>query len=167
MMIAQYPRTAGMTLIQQITVGTPVAAVTFSNIPQTYTNLRLMGNYSITSGTSLALNFNGDVTNNYTWARINQTNGTPSYTFAAGSTDTKIILGSSSGGITADILNYVLGSFRVFVNSLFSSMAVGGNSTTGTGGGMWQANFANVITLTDTGGALFATGTEFSLYGIS
>ena len=56
------------TPIASITVGTAVPSVTFSSIPQTYTDLILI--YNGSSGiVNLPVRFNGDSGNNYSYVR--------------------------------------------------------------------------------------------------
>lgn len=61
---------ATYTPIASTTLGTATSSVTFSSIPQTYTDLVLVVDYSMTSSTNLQGEWNGDTGANYAWTYL-------------------------------------------------------------------------------------------------
>jgi hypothetical protein len=155
-------------LIAKLTgAGTP-ASITFSSIPQTYTNLKLLGNFLITSGANLAITFNGDSTAaHYAYGLGFLNNGTPGGTQSQSSTHA--LIGASGGAVSVEIPSYTAGiAGGVNFTDSFSTMAIGSESLTGYGGGLWNGTDVTSLTLADSGGsALFTAGSVFSLYGLN
>ena len=62
-----------MTLISSQVLGSSVASVTFSSIPQTYTDLKLVSSSRTDGGVSadtIKMQFNSDTTTNYSWTYL-------------------------------------------------------------------------------------------------
>lgn len=152
------------------------AAITFSNIPQTYKHLQLRGICRATAGGAafggVQLTFNGDTTSgNYTFHRLI---GDGSSASAYGQSGIDFIMRQALSGLTAgifaanvvDILDY--GNVYKFK----TTRTVNGgdnNSTVGVVGlfsQLWMNTAAiTSMSLTSSSGN-FAENTRFSLYGI-
>jgi hypothetical protein len=93
------------------TLGTATTTITFSNIPQTYTDLVLVANAATpTGGVVAAYRFNGDSGNNYSATRFG---GTGSITFSDREANKNYIAGTllssaatPTGVYIAHIMNY-------------------------------------------------------------
>lgn len=156
-------------LIAKITgSGTPTS-LTFSSIPQTYQNLKLVGNFVLTGGANLAMRFNGDSTAaHYAYGLAYQQN---TATGAVQSNSaTQDIVGANDGSVSVEIPSYTAGvGGRVTFNGQFAGFFVIGSSTeSGNTGGIWTGTDVTSLTLADTGGtATFTTPSVFSLYGLN
>ena len=139
--------------------------VTFSSIPATYTDLRLVvaGKQS-NGGTNVLLNMNGDTGTNYsqTWMSTNGSNATSSRF----SGFTTIICGLAAGSdatafsFTADFMNYA--NTNVYKDILFrTNVTYAADAVVA----MWRSTNA-IDTLRIEVQAANFTGTVFSLYGI-
>ena len=163
-------------LISSNTLSTTAASVTFSSIPQTYTDLVLkITNRSAAAGTVLAsaLIFNSSSAGNYSSTIVEgngsgassfrMTNDTQAYTYDINAADSTSNV-FSSGEIY--IPNYTVTAkkpFEVFGtsenNDAFSRIRAGAN--------LWGLTGAiTSITLQMYGGSSFASGSSFDLYGI-
>jgi hypothetical protein len=163
---AQTPPATTMTLIQTITA-TAVNSLTFSAIPQTYKHLRLVCNYSMSTGNNLAINFNGDTTAaHYAYGLIEQITGSNQITQSDSSTHA--LLGPIVPTVAVlDIVRYAGASVTgVQLTGTFSSATIGSDTYTGTIGGAWIGTDVTSIALTEAAGAaLFTVGSTFDLYG--
>lgn len=172
-LIAQYPTSSGggagsVTLIQNQTLGTAAASVTFSGIPQTYTNLMLVVNTAL-SGVSvtefITAQFNGDATSDYTNGYILNSGGTVSGNSNVG---TSLNIGGA-GPVGGSIQAIVSGYASTIVAKSATSTSACASSTGLTqvqGGGTWNQTAAiTSIVLAPTSGS-FIAGSTFSLYGL-
>lgn len=154
-------------LIQTIVLGAPAASVNFAAIPQTFTNLRLVGNFNAVSGQNLKANFNGDTTSgNYGYGFLYQYGGTAG---AVQSTSANgMLIGGGLGSFTLDIPNYRLATAvpGIYVSGTFSQIVLGSYTLTGTAAGAWVGTDVTSMQLTDSIGGIFAAGSSFSLYGL-
>ena len=165
--IAFYPQTSGgsstMSLIQSITA-TSEASVTFSAIPQTFKNLKLVCNYSLASGTNLVMTLNSVTTSTYSFGLMFADANTA--VASSGSSQPYIEIAGFQGLVVLDIPNYAATpSFGVQSIGTFSQ--TGGALFTGTCSGS-NAGITSVtsITLSEISGtALFVAGSLFELYG--
>ncbi len=156
------------------TLGSAASSVTFSSIPQNFTDLILVSNqFYVSTGGDRSATFqvgNGSVNtgSNYGWTFLdtypgtissgnsnNQPNGLHSYT---ASIPTTIPL-----TCTMQLMNYS----STATNKSFLNRFSASNTITGAYVNIWQQTTAiNIITIT-AGGANFATGSSFTLYGIA
>ena len=172
---------ANMTLIETKTISTAVVNVTFTAIPQTYTDLKLLissKSSESSQSTNYWIQFNSDTGANYTNKRIYS--GSTAVGNDNGNTS---INGISAGFIPGDIANttstfsnceiYIpnyTGSLTKSVNSESSSE---GNQTGGVwltlAAGLWNNTSAiNSVTIAVTGsGVTQMINSTFYLYGIS
>jgi len=154
--------------IESKTLGTAVASVTFSSIPQTYTDLVMIFSGSSASGgeDSIAIQFNGDTTTNYsaTWMQGNGTSATSS----RASSQTVIY-----GGLitSATITNSIWHVFNYTNTTTFKTVLARGNASatlTRQAVGLWRKTPEAITSwlLKTDGGQNFAVGCTFTLYGI-
>jgi hypothetical protein len=159
--------TATYTPIASATVGTAVATVTFTSIPQTYTDLVLVINAGLTSGAADAsLQFNSDTGNNYSRVVL-YGNGTSAFGARNASVDSIITIqfGALSDGplTTTHIMNY---SNTTTYKSLLQRGGYA-SSITALTAGLWRnTNAITRIDVGNRGGTTYVAGSTFNLYGI-
>jgi len=160
-----------MVAIQTQTLGSATASVTFSSIPQTYTDLFLVVNAVANSGSggNLCLQINGD-TNTYTSATRILGDGSSASSF-------RNTTGQSNGIMVGDVLNtgdrfvaeihimnYANTTTYKTVLSRYNGLAyVSGNV------GLWSKpskEAINQLVVTSSSLQTFAAGSTFTLYGI-
>jgi hypothetical protein len=158
------PLPSTLTPIATITLTSASATVTFSSIPQTYTDLMLVANGAASTGTSLGFRFNSDSGNNY------------SYTALYGS-------GSSAASLrgTNNALAYVGNWYTSFDGALISHIQNYSNTTTNktilsrngnasnyvwATTSLWRSTAAISTILISADGQNFSSGSSFTLYGI-
>lgn len=166
-----------MTLIEDTTLGSDVASVTFSSIPGTYKHLLLLWQAASdqAAAQSLFLRFNGDTGANYDWELAGAAGGTAA--LAESLAQAQIRIGSLSGTSNAssaatgrvDIPNYASASWhqQLTAQATYRSAASFGDMVASSWGGYWR-NTATVTSIT----AIVTTGnikttSRFTLYGIS
>jgi len=156
--------------LANITLGSSATSVTFSSISQSYRDLVLVAAAKITAGTgNLTLRFNSDSGTNYTGISLEGTGTAAQSGFFS---STQIYINVNNGSIyTAsgidiiNIMDYSTTDKHKTVlargNGLGSGNSVGGNA----------ARWANTSAITTiqvlAGGATFASGSTFALYGIA
>jgi hypothetical protein len=154
-------------IISTQTVTTPVASITLSSIPGTYTDLIIVANGATTSGGSMFARFNGDAGSNYS----------TEYLYATGSTvvNSRIALGSSGiagsrngigtqGGGVMQILNYSnTTTFKTMLTQQFGYDQIVWLSC-----GLYRGSTSAItsIVFTDESSGNFTTGFTLNLYGI-
>lgn len=154
--------------IATTTVSTLTSEITFSGIPQTYTDLRLVLVSTYDSpGNDSRYRFNGDTGTSYATTAINS-EGSAIETIRSNTNGIYWSLwqGYTSAAynlFTADIFSYTGGTFKTALNTSSSSFSNGNISTTV---GTWRNTSAiNEITMFQ-GGGNFNVGTIATLYGI-
>jgi hypothetical protein len=147
------------------TLGTATASVTFSSIPATYTDLRLVVSGSTSASDNTVIRVNGDTASNYSSTYLGG-NGTAASS-GRFSSQTYAILGYVGSGNQMveqfDFMNYSnTTTFKsILCRSGSSSVWVEGSI------GLWRSTAAiNSITILFFSSATFNTGTTFTLYGI-
>lgn len=147
--------------------GTPTS-ITFSSIPQTYQNLKLMGNFVLTGGANLVANFNGDSTAaHYAYGLNYENNGSTGQT--ASNSSTHALIAGAQGAVEMEIPSYTAGvGGGVNFTGNFSAMTIGSATLSGAVGGLWNGTDVTSLTLADSSGtAAFTAGSVFSLYGLN
>ena len=146
------------------------AAVTFSSIPSTYTDLILISNIQQTAANNGTLRINGDTGTNYSWSFL-AGNGTSALSTRA-ATKNSIQMDNWSGPQSAgstfqlnyvQIMNY---SNTTTYKTVIARSGSGGNATEAVVG-LWR-NTAAITSLSiqiDVSGNVLA-GSNFTLYGI-
>ena len=159
-----------------------LSSVTFSSIPQTYTDLVLVCSAQCGSGATstngdyrLFLNYNGDAGANYSHTRVYNSNGAMAYQQQTGRSEVDYASHMPAYGsgefstITFNIFNYANSSTykttlqkgAVFTNATYTEIGLDVN--------LWRST-SNITTIAITPGGnatTFATKSTFSLYGIA
>jgi hypothetical protein len=157
--------------LDKVTIsGTSTNTITFSSIPATYTDLEIVFNGGVNTGTAnILIQFNGDTTTNYSYTQLTGDGGTAqSY---RGST-TSSILSNYWGYPTADNNTNMLFKVMNYANTTtFKTVLTrSNNAANGTSAvvGLWRKTpeAINSVTLF-TSANNFANGSTFSLYGIA
>ena len=154
--------------IATTTLGSAQASYTFSSIPSTYTDLRLVVSGSAASGAYLTLRFNNETTTgNYSTTELygdGTSAGSVRNNSASGPYLYIASIGSTQSDATIDIMNYA--------NATTYKTTLARNGVPGyvkAVVGLWKAT-PQAITRIDvgTGGSTnFTVGTSFTLYGIA
>jgi hypothetical protein len=158
--------------IQSQTLGSANASVTFSSIPQTYTDLILVSFFGTTTLNEDAfVRFNGDTGSNYSRTSL-RGNGSSAFS-ARSSNQTSCLIDLDAAGSTLDtglqiitqIFNY---SNSSVYKSLLSRSGTLGGSYTGTTalGGLWRSTAAITTLLVNCTNNTFISGSSFTLYGV-
>lgn len=162
--------------IATTTLGSTSTTITFSSIPATYTDLRLITVTQAASISKLSLQFNGDTATNYSYVNINSQGTTAASqirsTQAYIRDEISSVAPASSGnwGLqVTDILGYAGGTFKSCLMSC--NYDANGTGVVGYNVGMWRSTAAiNSITIYANNGTTtnynFSIGTIATLYGI-
>ena len=155
--------------ISSQTVGTAVATITFSSIPQTYTDLVLvMTGTTSSTGASLRLQFNSDTTSLYSDTYL-VGNGT-SASSGRDSAQTSIRVSQNATGGTLNVQRVnILQIFNYSNTSVFKTVLARGNADleVGLNAGLYRSTSAiTALNLFNGASATFGVGTTFTLYGI-
>jgi hypothetical protein len=155
------------------TLSTTSASVTFSNIPQGYTDLRvvLQVKNSVGDGYAAQLQYNSDTASNYSWTGAAGYAGSSANSFRGSSVAvqkvgfTSATSGSAWTSINIDILNYT--NPTTFKSCLSRSNSVDTNSYVFMMVGLWRSTQPiTSLTFTSESSGTFAAGSTFTLYGI-
>lgn len=153
--------------IATTTLGSNTSSVTFSSIPQTYTDLVLITNTLATgTGNDGRLQFNGDTSAIYSSTQLFANGVSPTSNSNTNQTSLRLLNDYHSTlrsiGIV-NIMNYTNSSKWKTCISRFGTS----DYSTGTFVGTWRSNSAiTSVTVLVTGGDSFVSGSVFSLYGI-
>ena len=158
------------TPIATTTLASPATSYTFSSIPSTYTDLVLIGNTIVSSGTQyeFSVQFNGDTGTNYSNTYLG---GTGVVAFSGRATNSTIIdsgyLNANSGNPNTRILN-IMNYSNTTTNKTVISRGSGENGGQVIGyANLWRNTAAiNSIKIFSISGLTYATGTTLTLYGI-
>jgi hypothetical protein len=146
-------------------LGTATATVTFSSIPQTYTDLVIVSQMQLTTGSqAIFLRFNSDSANNYSVTRVYSDGSTAtSDRFATQpGIDSSYVSNTSRTIANINIQNYSNSSTYKTVLGRWNSSAF-----TVIIAGLWRnTNAITSLTLTPNGSDTFISGSTFTLYGI-
>jgi hypothetical protein len=150
------------------TLPSNTATVTFSSIPQTYTDLILVHAYDLASGAgSMYMRFNSDSGTNYNFTYIFG-NGSAAGA-GRGANQTGVVAGRAAiggqGGGYTHIFNYT--NSTIYKTVLSRSFGLIASASPWFSTNMWRnTNAITSITCTDESGGNFAAGGVFTLYGI-
>jgi hypothetical protein len=155
--------------IQTVTLGSAIASITFSSIPDTYTDLRFVALLNTSAGGGVfRLRFNGDFGSNYSYTEGYTAGSTITVgNYSANGVPFNESFGNSTAQpnfLTADIMNYS-GATRKTTLTRFA-MDLNGSGFTYHTINSWQntAVINSLTFLTDTGN--FSVGSVFTVYGI-
>ena len=161
--------------ISSITLSAATSSITFSGIPQTYTDLVLVINGSMSgSGNTVYMRINNDssITGFYSATYIGG-NGTSAYSGRSSNTSQGIGLGAFQAGystgmynIVAQIQNYSNTTTNKTLLSRWSDASSGGATETFVG--LWRNTSAiNSLEIRNNGSHNFNSGSTFNLYGVA
>lgn len=154
------------TPLANLTLSSSASSVTFSSIPATYRDLRIVIAGTTSAGVNTVLRFNSDSGNNYTGVLMYGTgsgSGT-SGTFGAGSFAYFGALWTGQGNNTVDIMDYSATDKHKTLISRYNSAA----NEVGAMASRWASTSAvNSITILTASAATYASGTTFAIYGIA
>lgn len=156
--------------IVSTTISTTTNTVTFSSLPQTYTDLRLVVTGGTTPASNVFLYANNDTGANYRQVRLSSTNGgTPSTTASSYNhvylTITAAMSDTTTVSRIVDIFSYTNNKPKNFLVNETNKLPSGGNVTYSAS--QWTNTSAiNRLDLTVGGSNSFTTGTVISIYGI-
>lgn len=149
------------------TLGSSASSITFSSIPNTYTDLRLVI-VNLASSVDESLTFNGDTGTNYSVTALAGSGASASSNNLTSSS--KIVsdligaAGSSPHMATFDIFSYAGSTNKsVLVSAAMDSNGTGYVELTI---GLWRSTAAITSLTLTSGGGNFATGTIATLFGI-
>ena len=151
----------------QLLTGTQ-ATITFSSIPQTYTDLILVANcFSISSATSssIGVQFNGDTATNYSRTLLFGDGSTAASTRDASISSSTILYYEGLANLAPNIL-HIMNYSNTTTNKTFIARANFAGSTVRLGVGLYRSTSAitSVVLVPTT--SSFASGSTFTLYGI-
>ena len=152
--------------IETFTVsGVSTSTITFSSIPQTYTDLVLVINGQTSANVDIFVRFNSDTATNYSFTTLRGTGTSASSARNSNATS----LGILSGDPSLSFSTYITNIFN-YINATTYKTTVTRTNTgdrTGAISGLWRATPAAVTTVqvrVDSG--YFIAGSTFTLYGI-
>jgi hypothetical protein len=155
--------------IATTTLGSAAASITFSSIPATYTDLRLVVTCKPTGSSTAYVQFNSDTGSNYSRLNLRGNGGTVNSNLTANISDGVGIQTSSATGTnpvlwTIDIFSYA-GSTQK------TTLASASNDQNGSGNleltvGLWRSTAAITSLKLQTTIDNYDTGTTATLYGI-
>jgi hypothetical protein len=151
--------------LDKVTVATATPSVTFTSIPQTYTDLVLVMSGTASGTSDIYVYFNGDTASNYS----------RTYLYGDGS-----VAGSGRQSFSSFLWAYAVGSnqnngilnIQNYSNATTYKTAISRwnipSNYTGANVGLWRSTTAiSSMTVGITGGLNLSSGSTFSLYGIA
>jgi hypothetical protein len=158
--------------IATTTLGSAATTITFSSIPATYTDLRVVWVGKMdTTGSSLKGRFNSDTGSNYSYTYISGdgTSASSNYNNNLTSTDfggMDVNIGSVQPAmVTIDIMSYAGSTYKSYLAT--GSNDINGSGVTDRTVGLWRSTSAiTSITLMRGGANNMSIGTTATLYGI-
>jgi hypothetical protein len=145
--------------------GTSTSTVTFSSIPQTYTDLVLVINGQTSANVDIFVRFNSDTATNYSFTTLRGDGSAASSARNSNATSLGIISGNPSSGFST----YITNIFNYTNATTFKTSITRTNTNDRVGAivGLWRATPAAVTTVqvrVDSG--YFIANSTFTLYGI-
>jgi hypothetical protein len=156
---------ATYTPIASITLGTAASSVTFSSIPQTYTDLVIVINGATDADANLNIYMNGDTSSIYSETNLYGNGSTATSTRTSGSTN--IGIGGISSGTDEQGTN-ILQIFNYSNTTTFKTTIARANNSTyvQVRTGLRRSTDAITSLTIVASGTTFLTGSTFNLYGI-
>lgn len=154
-------------VLDKITLSTAASTITFSSIPQTYTDLVIVFNGTAATATYTGLQFNGDTGSNYSYTQVHG-NGTSAL---SGRSSNATELYTSSSNTVTTTPSVMIVNIQNYANTTTNKTALIRNSNSAVEAaaavGMWRNTAAITSVTIKTPGTNFAVGSTFSLYGIA
>jgi hypothetical protein len=156
--------------IATTTLGSAAASITFSSIPATYTDLRLVfvGKRDGATSNYVVVNVNGDTGTNYSDTQLNgngsSATSTRNSTATAWYCGTVATIETNSAFFSLDVFSYAGSTFKTALSTF-------NNDRNGSGGvqynvNLWRSTAAINSIKVDASSGNYATGTTATLYGI-
>jgi len=155
---------ATYTPIASITLGATASSVTFSSIPQTYTDLVLVGSVNTTAGLDYWYRLNSDTASNYSNTRLSG-DGSAASSFRVASATLIYLNRTPSTGqhnFTMHLMNY--SNTTTNKTQLIRFDNASGDAILRVG--LWRSTAAISTILIQTDSSTFTAGSTFNLYGI-
>ena len=164
------PAGSTYTPIATTTLGSAAASYTFSSIPSTYTDLVLVCNTAITTGSSYYLTqFKSDTGSKYSATRIIG-NGTAASS-GRDTSATQIYTSSGAPITTTSLENIMTMNIMNYANTTTYKTAIGRDNgasvETDAYVGLWRSTSAINAIKISIGSSTFIAGSTFTLYGIA
>jgi hypothetical protein len=152
------------------TLSTTSSGITFSSIPNTYTDLVLVATALFSTQQSYRVRFNSDTGNNYS-LNMAEGNGSSTYTAFYANYPYIFTMNTLTGDTTApapNIFNIMNYSNTTTNKTVVVRENASGGTYPGAGAvvGMWRSTAAINTILIYPGGGTFNSGSTFTLYGI-
>ena len=152
-------------VISTQTLGSAASSVTFSSIPQTYTDLVLVVSHDVTADAISGVQFNGDTASNYSASYV-WGNGTNAYSGReTGAASAFAFYAAAASGFATAIIQVMNYSNATTYKTLLSREADASVESMAVAG-LWRSTAAitSMVLLRRSGN--FATDSTFTLYGI-
>lgn len=155
--------------IATTTLGTAASTITFSSIPATYTDLRVVLAGTASASVSPEMRFNSDTGSNYSLTTL-QGNGASASSSSA-SNQTRIYLGYDSSMSTTVPTMFTADIFSYAGSTNKTALATGTADKNGSGNverivGLWRNTSAITTVAVLVTSQTFSVGTTATLYGI-
>ena len=156
---------ATYTPIASITLGATAASVTFSSIPQTYTDLVLVGSVSATAGLDYWYRLNSDSASNYSNTRLTGDGSSAASARTSGADKTYFnVLGTGTG--QHNFIMHLMNYSNTTTNKTQLIRYDNAGTATALRVGLWRSTAAISTVLIQTDSSTFTAGSTFNLYGI-
>lgn len=160
--------------IASTTLSSASSTITFSSIPSTYTDLRLVFVATANTGTNALVQFNSDTGNNYSRTFMYSTGagkGTQQITNTSSINLTQYTNISQNAATpsmrTLDIFSYAGSTFKFGIHTEVANQNMAGFDSILYSADLWRSTSAiNTILITTGGAATFSIGTIATIYGI-
>jgi hypothetical protein len=163
------PDTSTEVVIASQTLGTAASTITFSSIPATYTDLRIVLVNTTTASIIPALRFNSDTTNNYSNNNL-AADGSTVYSGLNTNTTELFFADSTSTSTTIPVL-YIINIFFYTSSNRKNTLSISSGDLNGSGKvetnvGLWRNTAAITSVELRARSSTWAAGTVATLYGI-
>jgi hypothetical protein len=156
--------------IATTTLGSATSTITFSSIPATYTDLRLVFTCTTASGVVVFIRFNGDTASNYSRVFMDGEGTAANSASTTGSTTLRPMGNGSTSAtvptlITVDTMSYTGSTFKTSLCTFSGDK--NGSGSVSSAVAMWRSTAAiNSVLIFNSGAVNFSIGTTATLYGI-
>ena len=156
--------------IASTTLGTAAADITFSSIPSTYTDLRLVFVGTAVSGANLIMKYNGSST--YCTTTFMQGNGSSPFSANVPSSYLRPFFLLNNASVNASTLSFFSIDIFSYTGNTFKTCLIGqsedqnGAGVTGFQVGLWPSTSAITSILFSGNGTNLEVGTTATIYGI-
>ena len=153
--------------IATTTLSSATSSITFSSIPSTYTDLRIVWTGTTSAGNNVRVQFNGDTATNYSTTNLYGDGTTAGSSAVTSTTWLQCFNGSTSTTIptmfTADIFSYAGSTYKTAL--LTAPTDKNGSGAITATVGLWRSTSA-ITSISLVNAANYQTGTTATLYGI-